>query len=739
MRLPESLRPKRFGLKVFIFAQPIIVLFSVFVVLLGSRERQKQSFEVAADKARSIARMTAFSLGPALFFEDAGAIDEVIQSAKQNMDLAYIVVLDASGRAIAEFNGSAAPDSKSGPPAARETGYFSPDGETYHFSAPVMVKDRPAGRLLLGLSLREAIRATSVYRSKLILLGLGLMLAGLVAVYFLSMAITKPLGRVSETARQIALGDLTLRAPVTSADESGQLARAFNTMVDALAESRETLEDRVEQRTLELQNEVVERRRAEDALRESEENFRSMVENLGEGIGLISEDESFLFANRTSAEIFGVAETGLAGRNLREFLSPDAFAFVRRQTELRMRGERSTYELEVRRPDGSLRTIMLNAIPRLAPDGRFLGALSVFTDITGRKAAESEIRAANEKLRATVLELERRNAETALLSELYEAFQACRKADEIFETAARYARKLFPGASGTLYVFKESRNLLEAASGWGPGERAADVLLPDDCWALRTGKAHLGEDPGAGPVCPHVRADGASPPYVCVPLVARGEMLGLLHIRIPGNGGRGEAWAGRIRLGPAQSFAERTAQALDNFQLWEKLLQQSIRDPLTGLFNRRYMEETLAREIARAARKNLPLGVIMLDIDKFKAFNDTFGHEGGDEMLKAIGALLPAQVRREDVVCRYGGEEFIVILPGATLEISAERAERLRTAVRALQVKFDRDVIGPITFSLGVAAFPGHGSTAMAVVQAADMALLRAKKEGRNRVVAADY
>lgn len=178
--------------------------------------------------------------------------------------------------------------------------------------------------------------------------------------------------------------------------------------------------------------------------------------------------------------------------------------------------------------------------------------------------------------------------------------------------------------------------------------------------------------------------------------------------------------------------------AVDNFRLWAKLLQQSIRDPLTGLFNRRYMEETLERELARAERTGTPLRVIMLDIDKFKDFNDSFGHEAGDEMLKAIGAFLPAHVRREDVVCRYGGEEFTIILAGASLEASVDRSRKLCEEVRPLRVEYNRAALGPISFSLGVAVFPRHGSTGMAVVQAADMALLRAKKEGRARVVVPD-
>jgi diguanylate cyclase (GGDEF)-like protein len=168
-----------------------------------------------------------------------------------------------------------------------------------------------------------------------------------------------------------------------------------------------------------------------------------------------------------------------------------------------------------------------------------------------------------------------------------------------------------------------------------------------------------------------------------------------------------------------------------------RLLELSVRDPLTGLFNRRYLEETLEREFNRAARKNLSLGVVMLDIDQFKRFNDAHGHAAGDAVLKAISEVLRGQVRGSDIACRYGGEEFMLIMPEAGLDAARERAERLRVAAKGLHAQFEGRRLEAVTLSLGVAAFPENGSTAAEVLKAADAALYRAKQAGRDRVVAA--
>ncbi|MFZ1629601.1 MAG: GGDEF domain-containing protein, partial [Anaerolineae bacterium] len=177
--------------------------------------------------------------------------------------------------------------------------------------------------------------------------------------------------------------------------------------------------------------------------------------------------------------------------------------------------------------------------------------------------------------------------------------------------------------------------------------------------------------------------------------------------------------------------------ALANLRLRETLRSQAIRDPLTGLFNRRYMEETLTREVHRAARRGTTLGIIMLDIDHFKRFNDSYGHQAGDALLRALGSYLQERTRGEDIVCRYGGEEFTLILPETPLSVLEQRADQLRVGITRLQVEHYRAMIGPVTLSAGVAIFPDHGLTGDAVLRAADTALYRAKTEGRNRIFTA--
>jgi len=361
-------------------------------------------------------------------------------------------------------------------------------------------------------------------------------------------------------------------------------------------------------------------------------------------------------------------------------------------------------------------------------------------DITERKRTEEALQTANEKLILGMAELEQRTREIGMLNRTGDLLQNCLNAEEAYAVIGQAAQQLFPGEAGALYMISASRDVVEAVAVWGqfplgsaqdrPAEVLECVFAPQDCWALRRSRPHLVEDTGAGPLCWHL----TSPPpatYVCIPMMAHSEATGVLYLQNRG----GSLPPAKLQL--AQTMADSTALALANLKLRETLRHQSIRDPLTGLFNRRYMEETLERETRRVARAQRPLGIIMLDVDHFKLFNDTFGHDAGDALLREFGNFLRAHVRGEDVACRYGGEEFTLILPEASLEVTRQRAEHLRGDIKHLHAQYHDQPLGAVALSLGVAVFPDHGSTGEVVLKAADAALYRAKGEGRDRVVVA--
>jgi diguanylate cyclase (GGDEF)-like protein len=340
---------------------------------------------------------------------------------------------------------------------------------------------------------------------------------------------------------------------------------------------------------------------------------------------------------------------------------------------------------------------------------------------------------------ASVKELEYRSHNRTLLNEMGDLLQTCLSVEEAYEIIAKFAQQLFPGESGALCILDDSQNNVETVAAWGESPPTESIFAPEDCWALRRGKAHVVVDPRSEPVCRHIThppSDG----YLCVPMMSQGKALGTLYLL---NGPNtltqpNEMWPlskESTKQQLAIAFARNVELALANLKLRETLHNQAIRDPLTGLFNRRYMEESLKREVYRAERRGTSLGIIMLDIDHFKKFNDTHGHAAGDALLHELGSFLKAHVRGADIACRYGGEEFTLILPDVSVEGARQRAEQLREQVRYLKVQDNNQTLNGVTLSLGVAVFPLNGSTMETVLRSADLALYRAKHEGRNRVV----
>jgi diguanylate cyclase (GGDEF)-like protein len=344
----------------------------------------------------------------------------------------------------------------------------------------------------------------------------------------------------------------------------------------------------------------------------------------------------------------------------------------------------------------------------------------------------------NQKLVAGMAELERLNREITQLGSMSHALQACQGVEEACTAIVQSGRTLFLTETAALYLMRPSRKHLEYKTGWGGTGGEEALLAPESCWALRRGKAYRFE-PSTDPMpCQHVPADAHAAPYVCVPLVAQDELSGLLHIRFPVLSGEPASTAFEARFKLVTTFAAQAGLALANLSLREVLNQQSIRDPLTGLHNRRFLEESLGRELARAQRSKAPLAVIMADIDHFKRFNDTYGHDAGDAVLRSVAQTLKSHIRGSDIVCRLGGEEFTVVLAESMLGPAREKAESLRAAIAALVLSHADQPLGAVTMSFGLAMFPAHGHDSGELLQAADIALYRAKNEGRNRVTISD-
>jgi diguanylate cyclase (GGDEF)-like protein len=290
------------------------------------------------------------------------------------------------------------------------------------------------------------------------------------------------------------------------------------------------------------------------------------------------------------------------------------------------------------------------------------------------------------------------------------------------------APRLLEADAGSVALFNSSRNQLSPQAGWGHESAELEPYGPEDCWALRRGRTHLPR-PGGEFRCAHLALPGWER-AVCVPMIAQGDTVGVLTLRPAG------AHPPEL-VSVAETLGERFGLTVANLRLRDRLRDQSIRDPLTGLFNRRYLEETLARELSRAERKSHPLGLLLVDIDHFKRLNDTHGHDAGDAALAEVGRLLGRSFRASDVTCRYGGEEFVVVLPDAQRDFTVARAESLREAVKELRLAAKGGPSQAITVSVGVAHFPDDGRTPEALVRAADVALYAAKAQGRDRVVVA--
>jgi diguanylate cyclase (GGDEF)-like protein/PAS domain S-box-containing protein len=502
-----------------------------------------------------------------------------------------------------------------------------------------------------------------------------------------------------------------------------------NKMRTELAAENESLRARVAQleRTVaESLQDTDEHQRIDHALRASEMRYRRLFETAKDGILILDADTGKITDVNPFVEVLlGYSHAELVGRMLWEIGPFKDVAASRSAFRELQRNEYIRYEdLPLETKDNERRNVEFVSNLYLVEGERVIQCN--IRDVTVRKQAEEITRRDTEELVDRVKELRRRDSDMQVLNRMTELLQMCSTQEEIYRVIALMADELFPGMNGFLAIMGGGERL-ETVARWGTEPPPEAVFALEDCWAMRRGKPHEVLDPRGSLLCRHfvLRPDTG---YLCVPLTVQGETLGVLSL-IGLSKGKGETPL-------AVTVGEDIKLSLFNLRLRERLREQATRDPLTGLYNRRYLEESLARELHRTSREGIPLCVAMLDLDYLKQFNDTFGHEAGDRVLGELGRVLREKLRKSDISCRFGGEEFVLVLPGSTLADAQQRVEQIRLFVKGLQVRHDDQILDRLTVSGGVAASPEHGSTAAELLRAADDALYAAKQAGRDRVLA---
>ncbi len=488
-------------------------------------------------------------------------------------------------------------------------------------------------------------------------------------------------------------------------------------------------------------SEVSERHRMAIALNRQTTYLDSLIQNSPLGIIVLDRKGSVELANSAFERLFQYNQQSFASIDIRHMgmLDDESTDSTQLIAEI-FAGNALQKTVRHQRMDGQILDLALHGVP-LRVDGEVAGAYLMYEDISEQTRAGEAQRQHAEHLDLLVKELKLRTKQTTLLNEMGSLLAASGTIEEVCAVGADSTQKLFPEAhSGALYLLRSSRDLVEAGVRWGAKDVLAPTFPPRACWSLRHGQPHWSSSSGSGVSCQHL-SRSATGECLCVPMVAQGNTVGVMHLEFDeaaqsrNDSGAESLRDSRQRL--AVTTASQAALTLASVQLRETLREQSIRDPLTRLFNRRFLEESFERELQLASRRKQSIAILFLDLDHFKRFNDTFGHDAGDMVLQSLADLLRNFFRVTDLCCRYGGEEFAIILPESSSQDAAIRANTLRAEVKSLRLQYKKQFLGPLTLSVGVAAFPEHGSIASELLKIADQCLYESKARGRDTVTVA--
>lgn len=463
--------------------------------------------------------------------------------------------------------------------------------------------------------------------------------------------------------------------------------------------------------------------------------MQQFIEALPVGIFALDSNKEVFLINKVASDI--LQKEDLHGKVLVEDLSQYYQAYKIGTDELyppeklpivrALNGENVVVrDLEIRRSDRSV-PLSIYGAPIRDKDGTLLYAVVAFSDVSAVRNAEKELIKTNDQLQESVKKLERRNEQILLLSLMQELLHSSMKTEECLQIVERFANQLLPDFCGVIYLVKDSPDKLELDWQWGiKTEGWSKILGSTDCYALRRGQIHVCVGEMAEIRCTHLANEINR--SICIPMISQGDLVGLLQM-IPSVSDQ-DLLESKITL--CRNIGETLGLTLANLRLRDSLRSLAIRDPLTNLFNRRYMEETFDREISRSRRNNRMLSVLMVDLDYFKSINDRFGHPAGDEVLVRTSQLLQGHARKDDIICRLGGEEFLIVLNDCEKYDALHKAEQIRAAIAEMDIKEINHT--QVTASIGLSFFPENGNSSETLLNAADAELYRAKSAGRNCV-----
>lgn len=382
------------------------------------------------------------------------------------------------------------------------------------------------------------------------------------------------------------------------------------------------------------------------------------------------------------------------------------------------------------RPDGARRAVvitamemsaLLGAVPAAFTTHRNAGAAAIEPG-RGETAFSPGRREASPVRETLIGPADANAAAKGLVDSMFKLLPTAKTADEALRIVASYLARLFPATTGTLFMQKKGASGLHGLRSWGQVASASVRISADDCWAMRHNELHWVENPDVDLCCGHNPSGKAA----CTPLIVRGETVGVLTVAW------GESAPERALL---ESLAEPLAQALAQTMTNLALREQATRDPLTGLLNRQALDTEFHRLIQRAQEDSEPASVLMMDIDHFKAFNDRFGHDAGDLVLKSVASRINQAVRSRDLAFRFGGEEIMVLLPSCGTEEAIISATRMQKGLTELTLVNRGERLPAVTISIGVATYPNDAVTPEGLFQVADGGVYAAKAAGRNTVV----